>query len=371
MKKIYIIFSILMTQQAIAQSNEISNTSDVCWNSNVTISGTVSMSKECTAKGGVTINKSNTHLNCNNSTIDLGRETFTGIEIDSKGKPLSNIKIENCNIINTKFQGIYIGWKVPDSEKIHLIGKENISSYTPKNISIINTKIISPGSSGIYIDDYVNNVVLDNISIINAPAMAIYFEFHSHHNKLINSKIIGNGKSHKREAISIDASQYNIIDNNYFDDNPYGTVYLYKNCSEHLGIDPKQVKRELPSNYNTISNNKISNTKVGVWVSSRQSLNLVNARCGNGYYAEDKYTEDDAEKNTVLNNHIENAEYGILVEDDNNKIINNNLKNISKEPIRIGTPIRTKYLNQPVINTEVGGNQSNSPQTVIYKYGSN
>ncbi len=371
MKKTYLILSLLITQQSFAQNNEISNSSDVCWYSNVTISGKVSMSKECTAKGGVTINKSNTHLNCNNATIDLGRETFTGIQIDSNGQPLNNVTIENCNIVNTKFQGVYIGWKVADSEKINLIGKENISFYTPKNISIINTKILNPGSSGIFIDDYVNNVIFDNISIINAPAMAIYFEFHSHNNKLINSKIIGNGKGHKREAISIDASQNNIIDNNYFDDNPYGTIYLYKNCSEHLGIDPKQVKRELPSNYNTISNNKISNTKVGVWVSSRQSLNLVNARCGNGYYAEDKYTEDDAEKNTVLNNHIENAEYGILVEDDNNKIINNNLKNISKEPIRIGTPIRNKYLNRPVINTEVRGNQSNSTQTVIYKWGSN
>ncbi len=371
MKKLSLSLLLLISNQAFAQNNLIENSSNVCWQNDTIIKGNVSMSKNCQAEGGVIINEANTHLNCNGGTIDLERKTFTGIEIDSKGKPLNNITIENCNIINTKFQGIYIGWKVSDSEKINLVGKDKISLVTPKDISINNTKILNPGSSGIYIDDYVNNVTLNNISIIDAPAMAIYFEFHSHHNKLINSKIIGNGKGHKREAISIDASQNNTIEGNYFDDNPYGTIYLYKNCSEHLGIDTKQVRRELPSSYNLISNNKINNTKVGVWVASRQSINLVNARCGNGYYAEDKYTEDDSEQNTVSSNLIENSEYGILVEDDNNKIINNTLINISKEPIRIGTPIRNKYLNKPVINTQVGGNQSNSPQTVIYKWGSN
>lgn len=360
-----------ISNYTFAQTNIIENSSNACWQNDTIIKGKVSMHPQCQAKGGVIINDSNTHLNCNNSTIDIDRQTFTGIDIDSKGKPLSNIVIENCNIKNTKFQGIYIGWKGSDSDKITAVGKENIQNYTPNNVLIKNTKILTPGSSGIYIDDYVNNVILEKISIIDAPAMAIYFEFNSHHNKLINSIITGNGKTHKREAISIDSSQYNTIQGNYFDDNPYGSIFLYKNCSEHLGIDPKQVKRELPSNYNIISNNKIHNTKVGIWVASRQSMNLINARCGNGYYAEGKFTEDDAEQNIVSNNIIENAQHGVLVEDDNNIIKDNLLRNISNEPIRIGTPIRNKYLNRPVINSEVLNNKSDVTPTVIYKWGSN
>lgn len=362
---------LIMSNNIYSQTNLIENSSNVCWQKDTIIKGEVSMAPNCHAKGGVIINDSNTHLNCNGAIIDLERITFTGIDIDSKGKPLKNVTIENCNIQNTKFQGIYIGWKGSDQDKVKLVGKENIEHYTPTKISIKNTKILNPGSSGIYIDDYSNNVLMDKISIIDAPAMAIYFEFHSHHNQLINSIITGNGKKHKREAISIDASQHNLIKDNYFDDHPYGTIFLYKNCSEHLGIDLNQVKRELPSSYNTISNNKINNTKVGIWVASRQSMNLVNARCGNGYYAENKFTEDDAEENVVSNNIIENAQQGILVEDDNNIIKNNTLRNISNEPIRIGTPIRNKYLNKPVINTEIINNKSDTTPTVIYKWGSN
>lgn len=367
MKK-YLFPIFFIATNCFASTNVIENARDICWDNNVSLKGNISLHKECIAKGGVTISESKTHLNCNGATIDLEKNTFTGIEIDSKGKKLENITIENCNILNTKFQGIYIGWKGSDKAKLDLVGKDNISSFTPSNITIKNTKILNPGSSGIYIDDYVSHVLMDNISIINAPAMAIYFEFHSHNNKLTNSEIIGNGKIHKREAISIDSSQENFIHNNNFEDNPYGTIFLYQNCSEHLNIDPKQVKRELPSNKNIISNNTIKNTKVGIWIASRQSMNLINARCGNGYYAEDKYTLDHAEYNTVLENKIENAEYGILVEDDNNKIIGNNLIKILKEPIRIGTPIRNKYLNQPVINTFVEGNKSDTSQTVFYKW---
>lgn len=353
------IFCILFSLASHAKLPIIADADGVCWDSDVEIRGNVRMSQGCLAKGGVKINTSKATLDCAGGILDLNYNTRTGIEIDSEGGTLSDVVIKNCTVRNSKFQGIYIGWRLSDREKENKFGKIALYERTPRKVFLENVIIDSPGSSGIYVDDYVSDVIILRSEIINAPAMAVYFEFSSKNNTLKDSRIIGCGKIAKREAISIDSSQGNRIQGNVFEDNPFGGVFLYRNCSERLNYSDDQVVRWMSADNNLIEANRISGSKYGVWIASRQSLPLQNAFCGNGYYAEGKYTEDSAKKNKVIENFIEKAQIGVLVEDDDNIVSRNRFKDISVTPIRVGTPIRFKYLSQPVKGVVVNDNWLN------------
>ena len=349
----------------------IDGQSDVCWQRDVEIRGNVSLSASCIAQGGVHIRESNVHLNCNGGEINLDDKVRTGIEIDSGGKVVENISIRNCIIRNSKFQGIYIGWLAPDRSKARALTKDQLYKFTPHNILIENVNILTPGSSGVYIDDFSSNVNLVNIEVSDARAMAIYFEHSSRDNVLKNSRIYRNGKGFKREAVSIDSSSNNVILNNEFLGNSFGAIFVYRNCSEHYQRSPDQVVRWMSSDGNSISGNHISGSRNAIWLASRQSMPLQNAECGNGYYAEGKYTEDSAKHNVVSDNKIYDSEFGVLVEDDFNFVKNNEFYDIGDTAIRVGTPIRNRYLNKPVIGIVVTGNvQDGNPVDAIFKWGS-
>ena len=108
---------------------------------------------------------------------------------------------------------------------------------------------------------------------------------------------------------------------------------------------------------NKIIDNNILGSRYGVWVASRQSMPLRNSRCGDGYYAEEKFSEDYAKYNLVKNNNISDGDFGVLIEDDYNIVESNSFHNIREHSIRVGTPIRFKYLNRPVVGVEVLNNR--------------
>lgn len=344
---------------------------NVCWNNSVEVQGKVSMAKACTAHGTVFIKKSNTSLDCNGATIDLQGKFDNGVVIDSEGKKIENITIQNCVFKNSKFKTVYIGWDFPDREKEDEKSRAEIYESTPKKIKLLDLSIENPGSSGIYVDDYVQDVLIDRVKIENSPAMAIYFEHSSKNNILRRSEIINSGWKAKREAVSIDSSSNNLLDSNIFLNNKYGAIFLYRNCGENLLQDKNQVMRWMPSAGNIIRSNQITGSRVGVWIASRQSTDQHRIGCGTGYYGDEKYALDDAKNNMVENNRFDSSEIGVIVEDDNNKVIGNQFKNISKIAIRVGTPMREKYLGKPVIGTviEQNMNSSNVP-AVRYMWGS-
>lgn len=349
----------------------IKNLENTCWDRDVEIQGRVSMDSSCISKGTVYIKKSHTVLDCNGAQIDVNKKYDNSINIDSGGNPLSNISIKNCVLKNSKFRSIYIGWNYSDREKEKNRSSDDIYKSTPSIIDLYNISIENPGSSGIYIDDYVQNVVMDGVKISNAPAMAIYFDHNSRSNILRNSEISNAGWQSKREAISIDSSSGNIIESNLFENNLNGSIFIYRNCGERFFTDETQVLRKMTAKNNIIRNNKFSNNRVGIWIASRQSLNQENIGCGIGYYAEGKYALDDAKNNIVQNNYFDGADIAVIVEDDNNKIMDNRMKNINKIGIRIGTPIRSEYLSSPVVGTLVYNNKNySSTPGVRYMWGS-
>lgn len=350
----------------------ISDSDDACWDGPVEIRGTVSMRKGCTATGPVVIRQSGVTLDCKNNTIDLQKKAAPGISIDSYGKELADVVVKNCKITNSKFQGIYVGWREKDRKKREMYpNAEQLYAITPHNVQLTNMELTNLGSSGIYIDDYVRNVVMDNVTILNTPAMAMYFEFNSQNTVLKNSRIEGSGRGDKREAIAIDSSSNNVIENTKFINNPYGAIHIYKNCSEHFFTNKNQVQRTMSADNNTIKNNLFQGGTVGVWIASRQSRNLKNAECGSGYYADGMYTLDSAKHNSIVGNTFDGTDIGVKVEDDSNTISSNKFKNISKLAIRVGTPVRSKVLADPVKNTAIKDNQfDSSSKSVRYMWGS-
>lgn len=371
-RSLVILFAIQYTLLAGAATPQvIENEMNACWNKNVEIQGNVSMNPTCIAKGGVLIRTSGTHLDCRGGTISLDKKVNSAIIIDSQGEEIQDISIKNCILKGSKFKTIYIGWNQSDRKKSERLSREELYERTPKNITIEKTRILESGSSGIYIDDYTQNVTMNELIIENTPAMAIYFEFSSKGNILKNSTIRGAGKAVKREAISIDSSQSNLIENNKFIDNPYGGIFIYKNCSEHLKTRSNQVTRWMSADHNQIMGNEIVGSRRAVWIAARQSKRQHKSECGNGYYAEDTYTLDSAKNNLVAGNKISKAEVGIIVEDDFNEIRDNQFEDISREPIWIGTPMRSKYLNQPVQEVKVTGNKlQGRDAATLYRWGS-
>lgn len=343
-----------------------------CWIDELYVKGNLEVDESCLAHKRVVFNESNSRLNCNGATLDMQFQLSEAIVIDSKGNTLENIVIENCIIKNTRRKSIFIGWSGSDRAKEEIKpNRDEIYKSTPRKVSIINTKIETSRSSAIYIDDYVSNVLIDTVDISNTDAMAIYLEHSSTKTTIRNSSITNAGKSEKREAISIDSSSENVIENNQIKDSPNGGIFMYRNCGERYYQDKTQVIRKMSASKNIIRSNVIDGSRYGVWIASRQSRNQENVGCGIGYFAENKYAVDDAKYNTVEGNKFNNAEIGVLLEDSFNKVLNNDFIGVRKIGVRVGSPYVQKYLGEAPKFNEIKGNKSlPSVPVVRYMWGS-
>lgn len=268
------------------------------------ISGTVILPANCTYQRSIRITDSNTTLDCQGSTFEGDARKKIGLMIDSEGQPLSNVQVKNCRFVGFASSAIRITWDEVDSAK----GKNHKKIYdrTPTGIVLDGIEARDNGGVGIYLDDYVTNVTLKNSTIAGSRAVGVYLEHSSKQNRIVNNTFSRNGyrdgKKAKREAIAIDSSGENIIENNIFEGNAAGGIFFYKNCGEHFSSG-KQVLRWKHSNHNIVSNNTFIDERVGIWLASRKGMNLSNWDCGDapidaqkGLYA------DFADFNTIRNN---------------------------------------------------------------------
>ena len=266
------------------------------------ISGKVVLPENCSYRRAIVITTSHTTLDCRNSTfIGTGREKI-GLIIDSKGKPLSDVTVKNCNFEKFDSSGVRVTWSEVDTRK----GDDHARIYarTPTGITFDNINVRDSGAVGIYIDDYVTDTTIKNSTIIDSLGVGIYLEHSSQRIKLLDNKIIGNGvrtDKSAREGVAVDSSANNVIQGNLFNRNAAGAIFLYKNCGEHIS-NGKQVLRWQHSDGNLIKNNVFVDEKVGVWLASRQGRNLSKWDCGDppmnarGQYA------DYANNNKLENN---------------------------------------------------------------------
>lgn len=175
---------------------------------------------------------------------------------------------------------------------------------------------------------------------------------------------VGNGfRTFKpnREAIAVDSSSNNRIENNQFIHNGAGSILLYRNCFEHAD-DPSRsnhFKRTESSRDNIIRGNVFQNEPVGVWVASRQSRNLKGFECG-AYLVKQtlfaSYHLDSAKDNQIINNQFTQVEQGVIVEDDGTLIRDNTFAADVRLPIQVGSKIREDTAAGPVKYTLINNN---------------
>ena len=328
-----------------------------------------------------------------NTTYKTGEEPISvGIQVQSSENYQSrNVTIRNCNLTNY-VRGIRVHFSLSEASKNDLKNNINVETLenhlrdiSPKNIRIENSAVSFSHKDGIFVSRFITDFILDNSSVNSTGAVGLYLDSGSANNIIRNSTFNKNGYSdysiqskkilqkvvdYSREAIAIDSSFGNLIDNNTFSENSRGSVFMYKNCNEHFQ-DPNQIPRYQSTDNNTISNNTFTSEENGVWIASRQSADLLALECGSpliatgsiryGTRTEDTaYYEDFAKNNQVLNNKFHNVIRGVNIEDDNSLIKGNVFTGAVNTNISVGTKYRTEELDRPVANTTIEENQFNA-----------
>lgn len=338
----------------------------------VTIKGHQILSKSCDLTGqSIRFELSDSH-----SSLDCqGAQLSPSADDSSKAsaiviKPKTDAAIENITVANCHITGyghaLHIRqYSHPNQRYTRgVIDPTANRALAPRDIRVINVNSQNSINSGMFVGDHVHGVSFEHVRIQNAGTVGLYLEFGSRDNVIKDSVFVGNGfRTFKpnREAIAVDSSSNNCIENNQFFHNGAGSILLYRNCFEHAD-DPSRsnyFKRTESSRDNIIRGNVFQNEPVGVWVASRQSRNLKGFECG-AYLVKQtlfaSYHSDSAKDNQIINNRFTQVEQGVIVEDDGTLIRDNTFAADVRLPIQVGSKIREDTAAGPVKHTLVNNN---------------
>jgi parallel beta-helix repeat protein len=358
------------------------------WNSGDTIKVTesITLPKGCAYdKVSFLLSRSNITFNCNNAELNgLGKTErnsqyrrykvaevprVLGFNIvGSEDNFLQNITIKNCNLL-FYVNGFNISFGLKDTTRDDLKAGRNIEALenhlrtlSPKNIRLENNQIVGSHKAGIFVQRYITDLIINKNAITDSGDIGIYLESGSQKTTISNSTFRKNGettysiedrkrtpRARKREAIAVDSSAYNTIRNNKFINNAGGAIFMYKNCYENY-TKTSELPRYQGSNFNLVENNVFSDERKGVWIASRQSRDLENFNCGDAALLitdkDEKYYEDFAKNNRVINNTFESNEKAVIIEDDNNTVSNNRFIETKRKDIIIGVAEEAKDIHQ-------------------------
>lgn len=326
------------------------------------------------------LDTSHSSLDCQGamlSTAANDSSKASAITIQPKAnRAIENIAVANCHVDGYGHAVHIRQYSNPNQRYARgLIDPATNRALAPSDIRITNVSSRNSINSGMFVGDHVHAVTFDKIHIQNAGTVGLYLEFGSRDNVVQNSVFVGNGFRNfkpNREAIAVDSSSNNLIENNHFIHNGAGSVLLYRNCFEHAD-DPTRsnhFKRTESSRDNVIRRNLFQEEPIGVWVASRQSRNLKGFECG-AYLIKQtpfaSYHLDSAKDNQIIDNRFEQVDQGIIVEDDGTLISGNRFAATVKAPIIIGSEIREESEAGAVKDTKVKGNVfvDKTPQQAI------
>ncbi len=312
----------------------------------------------------IRIVKSDVVLDCAGATIDPNYSTRYGIVIGPPklGEVVRNVVLKNCTVKRARRHGIYISVDGCDADKLALSEEQRYAVH-PQQIRLDNVTVVESGNSGLYIDDYVHHVTVENSRFERNAAVGVYITHDARENVIRTSHFERNGYGEKvapmgkgrREAIAIDSAQANRIERNVFRDNYAGAVFLYRNCWEKPE-DPCQVERRKGASDNVIADNDIEGGLNGVWIASRQYRSADRADCGRKPDPQRGIFNDDAKDNRVVGNRIRRTGFGIVAEDDGNVIEDNLIEHPHKACIIAGSEKRISQFGAPVHGLRVIGN---------------
>lgn len=303
--------------------------------------------------------KSGTTLDCQGAVLDGQQQAQMGVRIMTNGEPLRDVTVKNCMFKNYTSGAVRISWKGNDRRKLKYSVTERYRR-APQQIQLKNLTVEDVGKVAVYVDDYVQDVLIDGLTVRRAGGVAVYLEHHSRRTTVQNSVFEQNGFRNgrpAREAIAIDASMNNLIKNNVFRGNAQGGVFLYKNCGEQFSAG-KSVLREYQASHNIIEANHFFDMPRGVWLASRQSKNLSKWDCGEQALDKNKtYYEDFARNNTVKGNQFCGIAQPVIVEDNQNSVTDNRYDQAPQGFLTITQPPRERLRGQPVVGTVQRNNQ--------------
>ena len=330
------------------------------------------LSKGCDLAGKsvrFVLDSSNSSLDCQGaalSTMADDQAKASAITVQPKtDAAIKDITVANCHVDGYGHALHIHQFSNPKQRNArHFTDPTANRALAPRDIRIINVSSLNSINSGMFVGDHVQAVTFDHTRVQNAGTVGLYLEFGSRDNVIKNSVFIGNGfRSFKpnREAIAVDSSSNNRIENNQFIHNGAGSILLYRNCFEHADDSTRNnhFKRTESSRDNIISGNTFRDEPVGVWVASRQSRNLKGFECG-AYLIKQtllaSYHLDSAKDNIIANNRFEQVEQGIIVEDDGTQISGNQFAANVTAPINVGSKIREESAAGAVKDTIIKSN---------------
>lgn len=331
---------------------------------------------ECIYTGGVRIVASEVSLDCRGAVI-RGSGGGVGILIESPADvTMSDVTVRNC-----RTEGFLNGMKVTRAGFRELAAGVEYD-HALRDVVIRDSTVSDSRGVGIFVDGYVTRVTLTGLAVQRAGSAGIYLETGSRANTVAHNLILDNGFRENgpggslfeldgttlaywgtgREGLAIDGSSDNVVLGNYFRGNSAGGVFLYTNCGEYPDR-ARYFERRYPSDRNVISTNVFDGGWHGVWVGSRMGENVFPMQCTNEPFFEAPfvtYILDRAADNVVTNNQFNATDYGVRVEDDGTKVLNNLFlgPGPGHHAIIVGTPKRTEVLGDPIHTTTVAGNRS-------------
>ncbi|NRD71776.1 right-handed parallel beta-helix repeat-containing protein [Shewanella sp. VB17] len=234
---------------------------------------------------------SNVTLDCNGGRIDMTKARQLGIFSQNDDavwvrsqlrrgewhRP-EHVTIKNCKIVG----GVRV-WGISKNGE----GKEtNASSHKPGHVNrlrstapyhtrIINSTITSDKRTHLYIATGASNTLVDSVKFRGySDSVSLYLGAETTRTTIKNSYFYAGGG---REKVAIDASNFNVLEGNYFSGINNGGIYLYRNCGEGGTI------RYTTPSHNTIRYNKFYYNK---YKGSNKAISM-SSRDGNRSYCDD------------------------------------------------------------------------------------
>lgn len=334
----------------------------------------------CTYTRSIQITSSDVVLDCRGALIEKDPDVRDrlGIEIVAPADvALSNVTVRNCIV-----RGFSNNMRIRrEGFKELTQGMEYDNAFS--NIRVENSRFYDSEASGLFVDGYVTGVTLDGLEVARSGGVGVYLEAGSKDNVVQHSEIHHNGyrdvtpegvpivvggvefryRSTGREGIAIDGSRDNIVRNNTIHNNSAGAILVYKNCGEDATSNPEGWwHRPYGSSGNLIEGNKIGSEDNGVWLASRMAENQTFMDCSDPPYLSAPLQSvfvDPSPDNVVRENLLINVTHGVRVEDDGNRVEDNQFFLApGQTSVLIGTKHRTEALALPVSGTVVTGNET-------------
>ena len=356
------------------------------------LSGQVTLDSSCIYEQSFTIKESNTTLDCNGAQLTSADSYLVTVSGE-----VENVTVKNCYVTGGK--GVAV--RAPKQQ----VGEtdEELRQRSPRNVVFTNLHLKQSTNVGMYIHHHVVGATIKDSVIVDNSSAGVYLSPYGRQSVVQNNLIQGNGHLkpdgvprvgwYRREGVAVDGSSLHVIEGNHFDNNAIGGVLLYKNCWEHAATNPDSTPRTEHAHSNIIRNNAFSNMPFGVWIASRQSMDLVEMECGDPTpyanpiilfnffhptYASHKSSyasmylpwvsvwPDFAEKNVVEGNVFAQIELGaVRVEDDEARVTGNFFLG-DFDYVFVGAPFRAKLDSHPVLDTVISDNSFSSPVAQVF-----